>query len=71
MSIEEVTFYRAVCDGCGVQHEWLDGITAWSDERAALEMALGSEWEMIDGDLLCPDCVWGKDDEGDDDGGEA
>lgn len=59
MGTEAVTYYRAVCDGCGADLTAIDGSehSAWSDESSALEYAegyqVGDDWEH----LLCTACV--------------
>lgn len=55
--IEQVPTYRAVCDRCGEAHDEGDYI-GWADRETALEVALDSDWQQIDGRLLCWGC-WG------------
>lgn len=62
--IKPVTYYVAVCDRCGKEHEGSD-YSAWSDAGGALDDATSYDWvmgglhdpEIADGRLLCPDCV--------------
>jgi hypothetical protein len=56
MSYAEKTFYVAVCDGCGIEHED-EEFAAWSDQGGARCRAEDSEWRMQDdGRFLCESC---------------
>lgn len=56
MAYAEKTFYVAVCDGCGKEHED-DEYAAWSDQDGALASAENSDWGLqADNRLLCADC---------------
>ena len=57
MTIREVTYYQAVCDGpCGQVDdggEW----SAWSAPDGAKAAAEDAGWVTIGDKLVCPDCV--------------
>ena len=58
MSVREVTYYQAVCDGCqkvADYHEFHE-FTAWSDEAGALESAFEMDWVNVSDRLHCPQC---------------
>ena len=55
--IQEVTMYKAVCDGCGRPCAEISGIVAWESTESARISAWGSGWMSINHDLYCPDCV--------------
>ena len=58
MSVEEVTMYRLLCDGCGMSAQ--DGdYYAWADADAALFEATESDWNVIEDKHYCPECtIW-------------
>jgi hypothetical protein len=55
--IKPVTYYQAVCDGCGYIDE--DGdYAAWGDAVTAEQVALDSDWTKDENDrLLCAACT--------------
>lgn len=58
MSVQEVTYYQAVCDLCGnVDNE--GDFSAWADCQSALDAAGNSEWWICDEDdgILCQSCA--------------
>jgi hypothetical protein len=55
--IEQVTYYVARCDGCGVTTADLDSeYSAWSDAGHAAEEMTDDGGVLIDGLLICGDC---------------
>jgi hypothetical protein len=57
VSVQEVTYYQAVCEGCGAVDS--DGdFSAWADADSAVEAAIeGSDWYVADDDkLYCTEC---------------
>lgn len=56
MSVQEVTYYQAVCDDCGAVDD--DGdFSAWGDTDSAVEAAEASDWTLgEDGKLRCQAC---------------
>lgn len=60
MPIVEVTYYQAVCDGCGTNMTESAGsdFSAWSDAGIALD-EVGDGWGWTDGENLiaCPGCL--------------
>lgn len=65
MSIQEVTYYRAVCDCCGKPADYGD-FAAWSEPGAAGDF-IPDEWTSVPNadnsvDDLCGDCCcWPED----------
>lgn len=59
MSVHEVTYYQAKCDGCGFVQDDYGDFSAWADAGTAVESA--DDWYSIvtkGGETrdLCPDC---------------
>ena len=61
MILEEI-FYAVQCDNCGKVCECNDTLF-WDDKSQALCVAQDSDWEVIDGDNICPDCYTYDDDD--------
>ena len=55
MSIREVTYYQAICDGCEKEHDG-DDYSAWSCADGAREAAFESDWVQVQDRLLCGMC---------------
>ena len=62
MSAHEVTMYQVKCDCCGrIENEYGD-YYAMTDFGDARENAIGSGWEVVGDDDLCPICwCWPED----------
>ena len=55
MSIREVTYYQAVCDGCEKVHDYGE-YAAWSCADGAFDAAIDCEWVKVGDSLLCGTC---------------
>jgi hypothetical protein len=63
MTFQRFTYYKCVCDRCGLNSTENSDYSAWSDEEGAWLDAEGSDWAEIDGNHYCPDC-WEYDEDG-------
>lgn len=62
MSVQEVTMYRLLCDGCGGSASDLSDFYAWADIDSAVTDAQENDWytaKQPDGSLkvLCEGCA--------------
>lgn len=59
MAVRKMTFYVAVCDGCG--RDYNDELMSATDISMAIEEATDDGWEEKPGEsLFCDDCVFKK-----------
>lgn len=54
MPVQEVTFYRVVCDNCGQKADYGE-YAAWQQPEGAVE-SLGEDWTQIDDRFYCDNC---------------
>ena len=62
--IKEVKMFTVVCDNCGKDCNEGQDYSCWNDESYALDVAMESNWERVDGKHICPLCYsYGDNDE--------
>jgi hypothetical protein len=57
MSVHEVTYYQAKCDGCGHIEDDYGDFSAWSDPGSPFDSLPDAGWLTSNSRDLCENCV--------------